>query len=265
MDTIANPQIVATKPIRITVVTVCFNAASTIEVTLRSMAHQTWPHVEYLVIDGASTDDTLAVVQRYAAHITRIVSEKDKGIYDAMNKGIALATGDVIYFLNADDSFVDDTVLADIAQVFAEDPSRMLVYGNVVYQDAPEGIVYGPAVPLREGSIHEILHKPFCHQATFARLALFDRVGRFDLGFRYVADYEWYIKAFKADPKSLYQVDRNIANYYYQGRSYTQGEKTRKEKATVFFRHLMSIDMLWYWWRYMVLRGWKKKLFREQW
>lgn len=259
------PALPITAPIRITVVTVCYNAASTIEVTLRSMATQTYPHVEYLIVDGASSDGTLDVVQRYATHISRIVSEKDEGIYDAMNKGIGLATGDVIYFLNADDSFVDDTVLADIAAVFEEDASRMLVYGNVVYQDAPDGIVYGPAVPFRDGSIHEILHKPFCHQATFARLALFEKTGTFDRSFRYVADYEWYIKAFKADPKSLYQVDRNIANYFYQGRSYTQGEKTRKEKATVFFRHLMSFDMLWYWLRYMKLRGWKKKLFGEQW
>jgi len=256
---------VAARPICMSVITVCFNAAATIEVTLRSMASQTYPHVEYIVVDGASTDTTLEVVKRYASSVTTLVSEKDEGIYDAMNKGIGLATGDVIYFLNADDWFVDDAVLTDIADVFAQDDRRMLVYGNVVYQDAPDGLVYGPAVPMRDGSIRELLHKPFCHQATFARRELFDRIGTFDRSFRYVADYEWYIKAFKADPHGLFQVDRNIANYYYQGRSFTQGEKTRKEKATVFFRHLMSVDMLWYWLRYIKLRGWKKKLMKEQW
>jgi len=253
------------KPLTISVITVCWNAMKTIDKTLRSMASQSYPHVEYIVVDGASTDGTLDVVRNHASHITTMVSEKDNGIYDAMNKGIELATGDVLYFLNADDSFVDDEVLADIARVFAEDERRQYVYGNVVYEDAPDGIVYGPAVPFRDGSVREILWKPFCHQATFVRRTLFDRLGKYDLKFRYVADYEWYLKAFKADPGGFHQVDRNIAHYYYQGRSFAQGEKTRKEKAVVYFRHLRSFDMLWYYLRYMVLRGWKKKLLGEKW
>ena len=89
--------------IKISVITVSFNSAGTIAKTLQSVASQTWPHVEHIVIDGASTDTTLAVVKEHGGHVGQLVSEPDKGIYDAMNKGVALATGDVVAFLNADD------------------------------------------------------------------------------------------------------------------------------------------------------------------
>jgi glycosyltransferase involved in cell wall biosynthesis len=249
----------------ISVITVCWNAAATIEKTLASIAGQTYTNVESVIVDGLSTDGTLDIVARYRNASTKFVSGKDGGIYDAMNKGIALATGDVLYFLNADDSFVDERVLADVAEAFAEDASRLLVYGNVVYAGAPPGIVYGRATPFESFDVEEFLRKPFCHQAVFARRSLFESEGNFDTRFRYVADYEWYIKIFKTRPEGMYALDRDIAHYFYMGRSMSDNASTRREKRVVWYRHLKSLALYWYDFRYILLRGWKKKLLGEPW
>ena len=249
----------------ISVITVCFNAAKTIERTLQSLAAQRYPHVESVIVDGKSSDRTLEIVARYATPKTTIVSEPDAGIYDAMNKGIGLSTGDVLYFLNADDSFVDDDVLADIAQVFADDPRRLFVFGNVVYDGAPEGLRFGPAQPFRTFSVREFLDKPFCHQAVFAHRRLFDTLGSFDTSHRYVADYAWYTRVFKTHPDAMHAVDRDIAHYFYNGRSRIDDATTRREKRGVHYAQLRSPAMLWYDFRYMILRGWKKRLLGEPW
>ena len=101
---------------RISIITVAFNSAATIADTMRSVAGQTHDDIEHLVIDGASTDDTLAVVRDHGAHLAKLVSEPDHGIYDAMNKGLALATGDFVGFLNADDMLASPDVVASIAR-----------------------------------------------------------------------------------------------------------------------------------------------------
>lgn len=252
-------------PIKISVITVCYNAAATIEATLRSVCGQEDALFEYIVVDGASTDSTMAIVDRYRERITTVVSEKDAGIFDAMNKGIGLSSGDVIYFLGADDTFVDSHVLRDIAAVFREDDGRLLVYGNVVFTGAPPGVVYGPARPFVHWSVKEFLNNSFCHQALFARRSLFDDVGVFNDRLRYSADYEWVIKVFKFAPRSFFHVDRFIANYFYCGRSQTQAATTRREVRSFYFRHFRSFDLYWFYLRYIFLRGLKKQLLREPW
>lgn len=255
----------ARAPITISVITVCFNAADTIEATLRSVCAQKDAHVELIIIDGASTDATMAIVERYRDRIAKVVSEKDAGIFDAMNKGIGLSTGEVVYFLGADDSLVDDHVLRDIAAVFSEDDRRLLVYGNVVFTGAPRGVVYGPARPFIRWSVKEFLNNSFCHQALFARRSLFDDVGKFNDRLRFSADYEWVIKVFKFAPRSFFYVDRFIANYFYCGRSHTQAATTRNEVRSFYFRHLRSFDLYWFYLRYIFLRGLKKQLLRQPW
>src|SRR5580658_7801579 len=101
---------------KISVITVCYNSAATIADTLDSVANQSWPDVEHIVIDGASTDGTRDIVKSRGVRVARFVSEPDKGIYDAKNKGIALATGDVIALLNADDRYAHADVLAHVAR-----------------------------------------------------------------------------------------------------------------------------------------------------
>lgn len=181
---------------RVSVITVSYNSAATIGETLASVAAQTWPDVEHIVIDGASTDGTLAVVERLGAHVARVVSERDKGIYDAMNKGIGLATGEIICFLNADDRYASATVLetaakamlagnldaafGDVAVFVAEDPRRFIRrYRSERFR--PDRIAWGwmPA-----------------HPALFVRRRVFDRVGSFATDYRIAGDFHWISRAF---------------------------------------------------------------------
>src|SRR5579884_3390919 len=116
---------------KISVITVCKNAAACIEPALASVAAQRYPHVEYLVIDGASDDGTQGIVSRYRKHIAHFLSEPDDGLYQAMNKGVRLATGDFLYFLNADDYLLDERVLEDVAHFLREHPTCDFLYGNL--------------------------------------------------------------------------------------------------------------------------------------
>jgi len=249
---------------RISIVTVCFNAADTIDKTMRSVAAQSYSNLEHIVIDGASTDNTLAIVDSYPERVAQVISEKDEGIFDAMNKGIGRASGDVVYFLNADDSFVDEGVLQDVAKVFEEDESRMLVYGNVVLSGGPSGIRNFPASAFRKRSISEFLHNSFCHQAVFVRRSLFARLGLFDQRYKYSADYEWIIRAFKANSGTdFFFLNRDIAYYFCQGRSQQHVATTRKEVDRMQWRHFFSLEYAWYYLRYVFLRRLKKRLFDE--
>ena len=115
---------------RISIITVTYNASSVLEKTLSSVASQTYDNLEYVVVDGASKDDTLSIVDRWRNHIDILVSEPDKGLYDAMNKGARLATGDWILYMNADDIFVNEGVVADVAAFIEAHPEAEVVYGD---------------------------------------------------------------------------------------------------------------------------------------
>jgi glycosyltransferase involved in cell wall biosynthesis len=181
---------------KVSIVTVSFNSAATVVDTLRSVAAQTWPEVEHIVIDGASTDGTIEIVKRNGPHVARLVSEPDAGIYEAMNKGVKAATGDLIGFLNADDYYADvgvlqrvvsavdadnlDAVFGDIAFVSEQPPERVIRrYRSNRFR--PERLAWGwmPA-----------------HPGLFVRRAIFDRVGGFSTSYRIAGDFEWIARAF---------------------------------------------------------------------
>lgn len=117
---------------KISIITVCFNSGKTIEATIKSVAVQNYYNIEYIVIDSLSTDNTLDIVDKYLHVVTKVISEEDVGIYDAMNKGIQRSTGDVIGFLNADDMYVDEQVVSRVAEVF-NDTNVEACYGDLVY------------------------------------------------------------------------------------------------------------------------------------
>ena len=117
---------------KVSIITVTFNSARTLHDTLNSVLKQTYMDIEHIIIDGASKDDTLKIVREFS-HISKIISEPDKGIYDAMNKGIQLASGDAIGILNSDDIYSTDTIVSEIAQIFINNPHIDAVYGNISY------------------------------------------------------------------------------------------------------------------------------------
>jgi len=176
--------------LKISVITVCFNAEDTIGHTLHSVRDQTHDPIEHIIIDGCSTDGTLKVVESEGNHVAMIVSERDKGIYDAMNKGIALATGDVIGFINADDFYPSPDVLAMVAAAF-ESSGADCCYGDLCYvkQDDVSKIVrYWRSKPFASGMFGRGWCPP--HPTFFVRREVYARLGGFDLSFKIAADFE---------------------------------------------------------------------------
>jgi glycosyltransferase involved in cell wall biosynthesis len=175
---------------RITVITVCYNSAAHIADALRSVDSQTWPNVEHLIIDGASSDDTLRIIQAHPMPWRRVISEPDHGIYDAMNKGIRLSKGDVIGFVNSDDFYSSPEVLATVARVFT-DPSVDACYGDLCYvnrDDIASVVRYWRSSEFRPGLFLHGWCPP--HPTFYVRRRVFERLHSFDLQYKIAADFE---------------------------------------------------------------------------
>jgi glycosyltransferase involved in cell wall biosynthesis len=202
------------------IITVVRNAVTTIERTVTSVTSQDGPLVEYIVVDGASTDGTLAWLEEHRTLFTKFVSEKDRGIYDAMNKGIRLATGRWLAFLNADDYYTDTSVLKDI-QNFAQylGGSADLIYGKARIVDENVGKSYVTGKRIRLSSLYH--YQRIVHQATFFRRDVFETVGLYNDTIRGAGDYEWYIRYFASQPDDHSSfVDRIVVNFTCDSASY---------------------------------------------
>jgi glycosyltransferase len=178
---------------KISIVTATYNSAATVADTLDCIKRQDHPAIEHIIVDGGSKDDTLDIVRRYP-HVARMVSGKDKGIYDAMNKGIGLATGDIIGILNSDDIYTDDKVLSLVAAAFS-DPSVMTVYADLqyVYPDDLSRIQRTwKTGRFRKMNFYYGWMPP--HPTFFVRKEVYDRAGLFNLELRSAADYELMLR-----------------------------------------------------------------------
>jgi len=180
--------------VKITVITVSFNSAATIADTLRSVASQTHPNIEHLVIDGQSTDNTAQVVEANWHANLLLSSEPDKGIYDAMNKGLSRATGDVVGFLNADDFYADADVVARVAKAFEDDPSVEVCFGDLLYisKDKQSVFRYWKSQPFIKGSFARGWSP--AHPTFYIRRSALARMGGFDLSYRLAADNEMMMR-----------------------------------------------------------------------
>lgn len=176
--------------LHISVITAVFNRVGTLGEALRSVRDQHCPNIEHIVIDGGSTDGSLAVLDAYKAGIAKIISEPDGGLYDALNKGIREATGDVIGFMHADDQFASPMALARIASAF-EDPAVGAVYGDLVYvkkNDVSQVVRYWRAGQYRRAQLTQGWMPP--HPTFYVRREVYSRYGAFDTRYRIAADYE---------------------------------------------------------------------------
>ncbi len=181
---------------RISVITVCYNAAATIENTLASVARQSHPDVEHIVIDGASTDETMTVIHRYSDRLAQIVSEPDSGIYDAMNKGLVRSSGDIVCFLNANDQYAHPKVLSQVAALM-RDLELDALLGDVTF--------FRPQEPTRVVRYYrsDRFHPNMlawgwmpAHPALFFNRAVINRVGYFNTAYRIAGDFEFILRAF---------------------------------------------------------------------
>lgn len=174
---------------KVSIITTTFNSAGTVATTLESVAKQTHPQIEHIIVDGASKDNTLEIVRTFP-HVAVIVSEPDNGLYDAINKGIRLCTGDVVGILNSDDFFPDETVIATIADALS-DPQVEAVFGDIAF--------------IRPGNLRKVVRlyssKKFfpakfargympAHPSFYARKSLFDQYGFYKQDYKIAADYE---------------------------------------------------------------------------
>lgn len=184
---------------KLSLVTATYQCEGTIAECLASVTAQTHRDVEHVVIDGASRDGTLAFLQRHRNQFAVLVSEADGGIYDALNKGLARSTGEVVGFLHADDLFADERVLERIAKVF-EDPAVQACYGDLVYvgkEDTRRVIRYWRAGEYYRERLSRGWMPP--HPTFYARRSVYQRLGGFDTSFRIAADYEAMLRILTAD------------------------------------------------------------------
>jgi glycosyltransferase involved in cell wall biosynthesis len=189
----------------ISVITVVRNGEKHVEETIQSIIQQTYPHVEYIIIDGNSTDSTVSIIKKYADRIHYWISEKDKGIYDAMNKGIKVSTGEWLIFINADDYLAGPNVIADAVPFLVNTKSKV-VYGNVllIYESGPEKL---RGSEWKDISFHfRNIRMNISHQGIFHSRALFkDRL--YDPTFKITADYDLLLSYLKNhDPLYLPQT-----------------------------------------------------------
>jgi len=189
---------------KISIITVVYNAEQYIENTMQSVLNQDYSHIEYIIIDGSSTDNTMGIINLYRNKISIILSEPDKGIYDAMNKGIKLASGEVINLLNAGDLYSDNHCVTKVMNTFNQTPNTSCVYGKarVLHEDGTPLIRRGKPVILGDKRIGFM---KLSHQSLFYKKDLHELVGYYDLKFKLVADRHFMAKAhFNKDIEFVY-------------------------------------------------------------
>ena len=210
----------------VTIITVCRNHAQELERTIRSVESQTWQEKEYLVIDGASTDDSLDVIKAHEASITRWVSEPDQGIYDAMNKGVKMAQGEWVIFMNAGDTFAGDDTLQ---RVFGNPLDADVIYGDVIKGEL-----------VKKAEAPRNAHRMFyCHQSAFVRTSCL-REFPFDIRHRMSADFK-QVKQMFLSGKRFRQLDFPVANFD------TQGVSNKNRSAGLYdnIQVIRETDRLW--------------------
>jgi glycosyltransferase involved in cell wall biosynthesis len=218
---------------KISIITIVFNDVKHLEGTLLSVLNHRYPNIEYIVIDGASTDGTVELIQRYAGQIAYWCSEPDKGIYDAMNKGLRAATGDYVWFLNSGDKIYSESLLSDIfSEIKGELPH--IVYGETMIVDeegneigmrrlkAPENLTWKSLI---DGML-------VCHQSIFVAR---DIAPFYNTSYRYAADYDWMLGALKK-AKTIYNSHRIISAFLDGGISKNNILSSLKERFEIMVR-----------------------------
>lgn len=216
---------------KVSIITVVFNGAKTIEQTIKSVINQSYKDIEYIIIDGGSTDRTLDVIKKYEKYISHVVSEPDKGIYDAMNKGIRKATGDIIGIINSDDWYEENTISQVVENFLTFEPE--LVYGNINFIQEN-----GKIEKSKKYSLDEIWDKMVTpHPSVFIRKDIYDKYGLFNTEYKVAADYELILRLYSKGIKFSY-IDDVLANFRIGGYSIKRSDITEIETIQVAEKYL---------------------------
>jgi glycosyltransferase involved in cell wall biosynthesis len=227
---------------KFSIITVTYNAGAVLEDTIQSVITQTYRNVEYIIVDGGSKDHTLDIINRYREHIHTLVSEPDKGLYDAMNKGIRLATGDYLYFLNAGDELHEDDTLQLMVHSITGTELPDVLYGETAIVDEE-----GHFLRMRRLSAPENLNwKSFkdgmlvCHQAFFPRRELAEP---YDLRYRFSADFDWCIRIMKKS-HTLHNTHLTLIDYLNEGMTTRNHRASLHERFRIMCRHYGYLSTL---------------------
>lgn len=216
-------------PIQLSIIIPTFNSGKTLHACLKSIADQNYKHVEVLIIDGVSTDDTIEIANMYKDSIPRlhIISEPDNGIYDAMNKGAAMANGEWLFFLGSDDIFYSNDILECLFVKHQIDfESNDFVYGNVLWGDTN-------SVYLREFTMAKLFTDNICHQAIFVRKHIFEKLEGFDIRYKIYADWHFNLRCFADNSIKIKYMNVLIAKFSLNGISGTREDLFLLNKKTI--------------------------------
>jgi glycosyltransferase involved in cell wall biosynthesis len=220
---------------KFSIITVTYNAEKLLEDTIQSVITQTYHNIEYIIVDGDSNDATPDIIEKYRPYIHTVVSEPDKGIYDAMNKGMALATGDYLCFLNAGDSLYEDDTLISMVQSIRSKELPDVLYGETALVDEKRHFLR----MRRLSAPGKLTWKSFkqgmlvCHQAFFAKRSLAEP---YDLQYRFSSDFDWCIRIMKKS-NILHNTHLTIIDYLEEGMTTANRKASLKERYRIMVRH----------------------------
>lgn len=235
---------------KISIITITFNAEKTLEQAIQSVLNQDYDNVEFVLVDGGSTDGTLNIIQKYTDDIDVMLSEPDRGISDAFNKGIRLSGGDLIFILSADDYFYDNKVLSNIADYYSKNSDVDVIHGNVIMLDDKVGtsVISKPDSSLKSCYFGQ----PLKHGGTFITQYAYKKYGLFCEDYKYAMDYDLILRYIVQGARFRY-VDDSIAVIRCGGVNQQYREKTIDECLTISVKH--GVPM----WKAQLFKKWKKQ------
>lgn len=227
---------------KFSIITVTFNAAKVLEDTIQSIVTQTYKNVEYIIIDGRSADGTLGIINKYRNHLHTVISEPDQGLYDAMNKGIRLATGDYLCFLNAGDCLHEDDTLQLMTHSITGTALPDILYGETDIVDSEGHFLHKRRLSAPETLTWKSFKKGMlvCHQAFFVRR---DLAEPYDLHYRFSADFDWCIRIMKK-AKVLHNTRLTLIDYLNEGMTTQHHKASLKERFRIMTKHYGLINTL---------------------
>ena len=213
---------------KISVITVCLNAGSKIERTIQSVIQQKYSSIEYIIVDGLSVDNTQLILLKYKTQIDVVISEPDKGLYDAMNKGVAKASGDLVCFVNAGDYLFSDDALSFLSNHINWDRAD-LFFANTIWVDTINDFIYTEDLRYFYDRIH-LFQDNYPHPSTFYKRSVLIDEGGFDLAYRLLADYEFNLRVLVKSKRPYQYINTLTSVFVTDGLSFMPENKTLKSE-----------------------------------
>ncbi len=237
---------------KISIITVCFNSEKTLEKTINSVLSQNYKNIEYIIIDGGSDDSSLKIIDKYKDKITTIISEKDNGIYDGINKGIQKASGDVISLIHSNDIFVDENVISKIVEFLKSNPGFDIILADLAFKKKLEDkkiTRYYSAKNFRPWMLRIGFSPP--HLSAFFKINVFKKVGLYRANFKIAGDFDYFVKCFLNHRINFTYLEecvvimstggasgKNILSYFISSKEINESLKSNKIYSNIFLTFL---------------------------